>query len=66
MRFTIYLSKQTRQSLFLTCMAYGDVKDLTRRIASDTILRDKAFNNAKNPKYDEYQRGLASVVYKFL
>ena len=46
-------------------MAYGDVKDLTRRIASDTILRDKAFNNAKNPKYDEYQRGLASMVYRF-
>ena len=29
------------------------------------ILRDKAFNIAKNPKYDEYQRGLASMVYKF-
>ena len=47
-------------------MAYGDVKDLTRGTVSDTILHDKAFNNAKNPKYDEYQRGLASVVYKFL
>ena len=47
-------------------MAYGDFKDLTRRIASDKILRDKAFNIAKNPKYDGYQRGLASMVYKFL
>ena len=46
-------------------MAYGDFKDLTRRTASDKILRDKAFNIAKNPKYDGYQRGLASVVYKF-
>ena len=46
-------------------MAYGDFKDLTRRIASDKILRDKAFNIAKNPKYDGYQRGLASMVYKF-
>ena len=27
--------------------------------------RDKAFNIAKNPKYDGYQRGLASMVYKF-
>ena len=27
-------------------------------------MRDKAFNIAKNPKYDGYQRGLASVVYK--
>ena len=29
------------------------------------MLRDKAFNIAKNPKYDRYQRGLASMVYKF-
>ena len=46
-------------------MAYGDFKDLARRIASDKVLRDKAFNIAKNPKYDRYQRGLASTVYKF-
>ena len=46
-------------------MAYGDFKDLTRRTASDKILRDKAFNIAKNPKYDRYQHGLASIVYKF-
>ena len=46
-------------------MAYGDFKDLKRRAASDKILRDKAFNIAKNPTYDGYQRGLASMVYKF-
>ena len=46
-------------------MAYEDFKDLTRRTASDKILRDKAFNIAKNPKYDEYQKGLASMVYIF-
>ena len=46
-------------------MTYGDFKDLKRRTASDKILRDKAFNIAKNPKYDGYQRGLASMVYKF-
>ena len=46
-------------------MTYGDCKDLTRRTASDKILRDKAFNIAKNPKYDGYQRGLASMVYNF-
>ena len=45
--------------------AYGDFKDLVRRTASDKVLRDKAFNIAKNPKYDEYQRELASMVYKF-
>ena len=46
-------------------MAYGDFKDLIRRTASDKILRNKAFNISKNPKYDGYQRGLASTVYKF-
>ena len=47
-------------------MAYGDLKDLKRRIAADNILRDKAFNIAKNSKYDGYQRELASMVYNFL
>ena len=46
-------------------MAYGDFKDLKRKIDSDKILRNKAFNIAKNPKYDGYQRGLASMVYKY-
>ena len=39
-------------------MAHGDFKDLARRTVSDKILRDKAFNIAKNLKYDGYQRGL--------
>ena len=46
-------------------MTYGDFKGLSRRTASNKILRDKAFNIAKNPKYDGYQRGPASMVYKF-
>ena len=46
-------------------MAYGDFKDIKRRTASDKILRDKAFNIAKNPKHDGYQRRLASMAYKF-
>ena len=46
-------------------MAYGDFKDMKRRTASDNILKDKEFNIAKNPKYDGYQRALASMVYKF-
>ena len=45
-------------------MADGDFKYIARRTASDKVLRDKAFNIAKNPKYDGYQRGLASMVYK--
>ena len=46
-------------------MAYEDFKDLARRTASDKVLRDKAFNTGKNPKYDGYQRRLASMVYTF-
>ena len=45
-------------------MAYGDFKDLARRTASDKIMHDKASTIAKNPKYDGYQKGFASVVYK--
>ena len=47
-------------------MAYGDLKDLAKRTVSDKILRYKAFNIAKNPKFDGYQHGLTSVVYNFL
>ena len=51
-------------------MAYGDFKDITRRTAKikdfDKILRDKAFNIAKNPKHYGYQRRLAFMVNKFL
>ena len=45
--------------------AYSDSKDLTKRTVADKMLRNKAFNIAKYPKYDGYQRGLASMVYKF-
>ena len=45
--------------------AYSDSKDLTKRTAADKILKNKAFDIAKDPKYDGYQRGLASMVYKF-
>ena len=47
-------------------MGYRDFKDLTKRTASDKILRNKAFDIAKNLKYDGFQRGLASMVYNFL
>ena len=47
-------------------MSYGDFKDLPGRTALDKILCDKAFNIAKDPKYDRYhQRRLASTAYKF-
>ena len=46
-------------------VAYSKSKDLTKRTQSDKALRDKAFKIASDPKYDGYQRGLASMVYKF-
>ena len=61
----IYLSKQLDKACFQHHMAYGDFKDLTRRTASNKMFCDKAFNIAKIPKYDGYQRGLVSMVYKF-
>ena len=45
-------------------MAYEDFKDLARRTTSDKVLRDKAFNITKNPEYEGYERGLASMFYK--
>ena len=44
---------------------YADHKDLINRTKSDKVLRDKAYDVASNPEYDGYQRGLASMVYKF-
>ena len=46
-------------------MAYEIFKDLNTRTASHNVLRDKPFNIAKNPKYEEYQRGLPSEVFFF-
>ena len=45
--------------------AYADHKDLINRKKADKVLKDKAYNIATNPKYDGYQRGLASMVNKF-
>ena len=45
--------------------AYADHKDLINRTKSDKVFRDKAYDIASNPEYDGYQRGLASMVYKF-
>ena len=45
-------------------IASGNCKDWNRRTAADKVLYDIAFNIAKNPKYDGYQCGLASMVYK--
>ena len=53
------------KACFANDAAYSDSKDLTKRTVADKILRNRAFNIAKDKKYDGYQRGLASMVYKF-
>ena len=45
--------------------AYAKYKDVENRLISDQKLRNSAYDIASNPKYDVYQRGLASMVYKF-
>ena len=52
------------KACFVHDAAYSDGKDLTKRTIADKILKIKAFDIAKDPKYDGYQRGLASMVYK--
>ena len=46
--------------------AYTNYKDVENRLISDQKLKNSAYDIASNPKYDGYQRGLASMVYKFL
>ena len=46
-------------------MAYGKSKDLVKRTQSDKVLKNKAFKIANDRNYDGYQRGLASMVYRF-
>ena len=73
---TLQKTKKTRYSRYIfhneldkACfeydIAYGHLKDLARRTASDKILHNKEFGIAKDPKYDGYQKGLASMFYKF-
>ena len=56
---------ELHRACFQHDMAYGKSKDLIKRTQSDKVLKDKAFKIANNPKYDGYQRRLASTVYKF-
>ena len=46
-------------------MAYGKSNDLAKKTQSDKVLRDKAFKIVSDPKYEGYQRGLASIFYNF-
>ena len=66
---TGYSRYNYQNKLDKTCFQHNvtqrDFKDFSSRATSDKILRDKAFNIAKNPKYDGYKRSLAAMFYKF-
>ena len=65
-RDTNYVFKnELDKACFVHDAAYSDSKDLTKRTIADKNLKNRAFDIAKDPKYDGYQRGLASMVYKF-
>ena len=63
---TIFIyTNELDKACFQHDMAYAKSKDLPKRTNSDKVLKDKAFITASDPKYDRYQRGLASMAYKF-
>ena len=62
---TKYIYKnELDKACFVHDAAYSDSKDLTKRTVADKILKNKAFDIVKDPKYDGYQRELAPMVYK--
>ena len=44
---------------------YAEYKDRAHRRQSDIVLKNKALKIATDPRVNGYQRGLASMVYKF-
>ena len=62
---TNYIYKNQLDKACFQHMASENFKDFAKKTASDKVLREKAFNIAEDPKYDGYQRGLTSMVYKF-
>ena len=53
------------KACFIHDTTYSDSKDLTKRTIAHKNLKNRAFDIAKDPKYDGCQRELASMIYKF-
>ena len=49
-----YSAYGPNKACFQHDIAYRDFKYWNRRTTADKVLGDKAFNIAKNPKYDRY------------
>ena len=62
----IYIYKNDLdKACFQHDMAYNKFKNLEKRTQSDIVLKNKALKIASNPKYNGYERGLASMIYRF-
>ena len=61
----LFFQSEPDKACFQHDKACGDFKNLPRRTASSKVQRDKAFNIARSPKYDWYQRELPSMIYEF-
>ena len=53
------------KACFALDAAYSDSKDLAKRTILNKILKNRAYEIARNRGYDGYQRALSSMVYKF-
>ena len=64
-QFKTFIRNELDKAYFAHDAVYSDSKDLAKRTISDKILKDGAYEIARNLGYDGYQRALASMVYKF-
>ena len=63
--YKLCFSDELDKACFAHDAAYSDSKNLTKRTQSSKVLKYKGFEVGSNPKYDGYQRELASIVYRF-
>ena len=61
-KFKIHIEYELDKACFAQDAAYPDSKDLTTRAISDKTLKDRVYEIARNLKYDDYERALASMV----
>ena len=64
-RLSHILKNRVDAACFQHDSAYAECKDRANRKQSDTVLKNKALKIATDPRVNGYQRGLASMVYKF-
>ena len=61
----LFYRNELDKACFKRDAAYTKYKDVKNRLISDQKLKNSAYDIASNPEYDGYQRGLASMIYKF-